>query len=107
MHPGYFETVFRIAPPLPKWPDKFVIISAFATTGERWAEADNALARRALGQELTLMVRGVWAREITGYSPITSHAELSWATTLSLEEARDVGCRYHQDAIFRVRVTGR
>jgi hypothetical protein len=101
MHPGYFETLFRIAPPLPKWPDKFVILSAFATTGERWAEADNALAHRGLGQEL--MARGVWTREITGYSPITSHSELSWATTVSLEKAREVGRRYHQDAIFRVR----
>jgi hypothetical protein len=77
-----------------------VIVSAYATTGERWTDAQNERADRALHGELT--ARDVWTQRITGFSPDTGHAEPSWATELSLAEARDLGRRFRQDAIYHV-----
>jgi hypothetical protein len=39
LDPAYFETRFRCDGPLPVWPTRFAIISAHATTGERWDAA--------------------------------------------------------------------
>jgi hypothetical protein len=101
MNSAYFETRFRPARPVAAWPSEFVIISAFATTGESWTPEQNEVADRRLAADLG--ARGLWLERITGYSPTTGHSEPSWAVELPLDEARAAGLRFHQDAIYYVR----
>lgn len=101
MHPAYFETRFRTQNPVSEWPFEFVILSACATTGETWKPEENAAADRAL--EGDLVRRAGWLVRIVGYSPVSGHAEPSWATEMPLAEARETGRRFRQDAIFLVR----
>jgi hypothetical protein len=100
MHPAYFTTRFSVAGPMPEWPDEFVIISAHATTGERWSMAESERAdlelQEALGDS------GVWYRGIAGFAPDTAHAEPTWAAPLPFAAACDLGLRFGQDAIFHV-----
>jgi hypothetical protein len=100
MNPAYFETRFRTTKPITGWPAEFVIISAFATTGETWTSQENENADRRLASEL--VAADVWLLRVTGYSPATGHAEPSWAVELSLDKARMLGLRFHQDAIYHV-----
>lgn len=100
MNPVYFETHFRTPAPAPDWPPEFVIVTAHATTGERWTTAENEAADRKLTEELRQL--GAWSARITGYSPRTGHAEPGWAVTLSVDAACDLGLRYRQDAIYHV-----
>jgi hypothetical protein len=101
MNPAYFETRFRSTKPLAGWPAEFVIISAFATTGDSWTSQENEYADSRLASALA--VTGAWLHRVTGYSPTTGHAEPSWAVELPLDEARIAGARFHQDAIYYVR----
>jgi len=100
MHHEYFETCFRLVPGVTDvdWPAKFAIVSAYATTGERWPEARNIDADREL--ETELRSRSVWMQRVVGFSPTSGHAEPSWAAELSFESACDLGLRVHQDAIY-------
>ncbi len=82
-------------------PQAFAIISAWATTGERWPEAENRRADAAL--QALLLERGVWHRRLTGYSPRSGHAEPGWAAELDFETACTVGMAFLQDAIYYVR----
>ena len=101
MHPAYFTTRFRSSDlPLADWHDEFVILSAFATTGESWTEEENEAADDALRRKL--VQRGLRFARVTGYDPETGHAEPSYAVTLTLPEARELGRLFHQDAIFHV-----
>ena len=100
MNTAYFETRFRITKSIAGWPAEFVIISAFATTGKTWTSQENEIADRRLASEL--VVYDVWLHRVTGYSPATGHAEPSWAVELPLDEARILGLRFHQDAIYHV-----
>jgi hypothetical protein len=100
LDPNYFETHFRTPAPIPDWPPEFVIITAHATTGQRWTTAENESADRRLTEELQR--RGAWFARITGYSPRTGHAEPGWAVVLPFDEACDLGLRYRQDAIYHV-----
>ena len=96
----YFETHFRVDGPQTLWPEKFVIISACATTGESWTEQETAVANRNLAN--VLHARSAWLTRILGFSPTTGHAEPSWAVDLPVDEACDIGLRFRQDAIYRV-----
>ena len=96
----YFETHFRCDDPAGDWPAEFVIITAYATTGEDWPEEKNREADKRL--EADLRRQGLWVRRVTGYSPATGHAEPGWATNLPLAEACDVGRDYLQDAIYHI-----
>lgn len=100
MNPAYFETRFRIDRTVARWPAEFVIITAFATTGESWTPLQNETADRALESEL--LARDVWFERVTGYSPSTGHAEPGWAAELPLDLARELGIRFRQDAIYHV-----
>ena len=98
--PAYFETRFRLPTPPRAWPHRFAIISACATTGHRWSDKDTRDADLQLATALA--ARGGWYTRITGYSPVTGHAELSWAADLEFDEACDLGFRFKQDAIYLV-----
>ncbi len=100
MHPDYFETHFRVLDPVTCWPNEFVIISAFATTGESWALDENRAADQNLAAEL--WKRGCWITRVTGFSPRTGHSEPSWAAEIPLDKACEFGMRYRQDAIYHV-----
>lgn len=102
MHPAYFNTRFHLAEEeAPDWPGEFVILSAYATTGERWSPDENDAASEALHE--ALLGRDVWIAYLTGYAPDSGHAEPSYATDLTLDDARALGRRFRQDAIFHVR----
>ena len=97
----YFETHFRVSDLVPEWPDNFIIITAFATTGRQWTDAQNVSADRQLEHELkssdSLVCR------VTGFSPETGHAEPGWAAGIPWQEACDLGVKYRQDAIYVVK----
>lgn len=100
MHPAYFETRFRV-PAMPRqWPGMFVIVSAYATTGQTWSHAKNVSADLALASQIRDL--GCWMHRITGYSPTTDHAEPSWAAEMELLSACELGLRFEQDAIYLV-----
>jgi hypothetical protein len=98
VHPAYLETRFISRDGLDGWPEQFVIITAFATTGETWTDEQNEAADRKL--EAELRVTGRWMRRVTGYSPTTQHSEPGWAVAMEWEEACDVGMGFLQDAIY-------
>jgi len=101
VNPAYFEVRFRTGEPIVPWPREFAIITAFATTGESWPREENEAADRELESELA--TRGVWFARVTGYSPASGHAEPGWAAELPIDDARRVGRRFRQDAIYLVR----
>jgi len=100
MHPAYFETHFHTADAGEDWPHEFVIISAYATTGEHWPHGRNAAADQQLAE--CLRQHSSWLKRVTGYSPTTGHAEPSWAAALPFDEACDLGLIFHQDAIYYI-----
>ena len=97
----YTTTRFRVASLPDRWPSAFVIISAYAPTGQKWSDAANTAADQSLTAELETL--GAWRLRITGYSPDTGHAEPGWAVELPSERGREIGRRYQQDAIFVIR----
>ena len=100
MTPIYFDTRFKLGLPLAELPDAFAIITAHATTGEVWTAEDNNTANEALRAELDK--GGQLIGTITGYSPVTQHAEPGYAAALGFEEACNIGARFKQDAIYYV-----
>lgn len=98
--PAYFQIAFRTEGPVPQWPERFVIITAYATTGESWSEERNVEADRQLHAHL--VARGHEPIRIAGYDPESGHAEPGWAVDLPLSEALEVGRSFLQDSIFRV-----
>ena len=108
MHPAYFETCFRIdlsgeIGPLGgavEWPRQFVIVTAYATTGEVWDAKRNVEADQRLRESLEK--QSVWMRRITGYSPTTGHAEPGWAVALDWQTGCALGQAFAQDAIYCV-----
>lgn len=100
MHPAYLETHFISRDGVDGWPEQFVIITAYATTGETWTEAQNEAADQVL--EAELRGTGCWIRRVTGYSPTTQHCEPGWAVAMEWEQACYLGVKYLQDAIYVV-----
>lgn len=96
----YFETRFRLGAADPAWPDTFAIVSAYATTGERWTERENESADQELAADIQM--RSVWHCRLVAYSPTSGHTEPSWAIQLAFDEACDLGLAYKQDAIYWV-----
>ena len=96
----YFETHFKLEGKKDNLPPSFSIITAYATTGEKWTDKENLEADVRLASELT--EAGVPHWRMTGYSPATGHSEPGWATPLSAEEACEIGRRYFQHAVFIV-----
>ncbi len=100
MTPVYFDTRFKLGLPLADLPDSFAIITAHATTGEVWTVEDNNTASETLRAELASS--GQLIGTITGYSPVTQHAEAGYAAALEFEEACNIGVQFKQDAIYYV-----
>lgn len=100
MHAAYFDTRFRVNVMPRDWPAQFVILSAWATTGQSWTREKNEAADRRLAE--LLAARGIWHQRITGYSPFTGHTEPSWAFPMPLDEACDLGWRFEQDALYYI-----
>lgn len=100
MHPAYFETHFMVENPKVDWPPEFAIITAYATTGESWTDARNLKEDQSL--EKQLRDASTLIRRITGYSPITGHAEPGWAAETDWQQACDIGRDCHQDAVYFV-----
>jgi len=99
-HPAYFTIRFRTEAKVDQWPEHFFIITAYATTGETWSYERNSQADNELHQELLRL--GHTPIRITGYDPGSGHGEPGWAAPMPLEEARTLGLKYLQDAIFHV-----
>ena len=59
MHPAYPETRFISRDGLDGWPQQFVIITAYATTGETWSDERNEAADQKLESELRGTGRGM------------------------------------------------
>jgi hypothetical protein len=100
MEAAYFEVRFIVGEPAPEWPPEFVIITAYATTGETWSRGENEAADRRLREDLAR--RSAFFVRITGYSPTTGHGEPGWAAVLPFDEACDLGLEFKQDAIYHV-----
>jgi hypothetical protein len=100
MEAAYFEARFIVEGRDNAWPNEFVIITAYATTGETWSREENEAADRRLRQELA--ARSPFLVRITGYSPSTGHGEPGWAAVLLFDEACDLGLEFKQDAIYHV-----
>jgi hypothetical protein len=98
MNSSYFEVRFRLEAAPPIWPNQFVILSAFATTGEQWTANHNRRADQRLAEKLDRL--NIWRIRVIGYSPITQHAEPSWAFSMSFDEACDLGLQFRQDALY-------
>ena len=101
MHPAYLKTRFKTPDPVSLWPRQFAIVTAYATTGKEWPSERNTEADQRLESEL--MQLGCWHRRVTGFAPSTGHAEPGWAAELGLDEARELGHRFLQHAVFHVR----
>ncbi len=100
LNPVYFETRFETEAGAIVWPGSFAIITAYATTGEKWTLEQNEAADRQLAN--ILRERGVLVSRITGYSPKTGHAEPGWAAAVDFDAACELGREFKQDAIYFV-----
>jgi hypothetical protein len=98
---AYRQVRFRLAAPVPEWPAAFVIITAWATTGETWPRARNDAADAALRARLE--AQSPWLHRLTGYSPASGHAEPGWAAIIDEPRASEVGREFLQDAVYAVR----
>ena len=101
MNTEYFKTRFRTTDNQVHFPEEFVIVTAYPTTGETWEPSIIEEADQKLEEELKF--RKAWIIRIEGYSPETGHAEPGWGTKMLIEEACEIGLRYRQDAIFHVK----
>ena len=96
----FASTVF-LGDPLPAdWPTSFVIVNAWATTGETWSAERNQAADEALRQALERV--GLRHHRLTGASPDLAHQEPSWAVDMSKESADELAEHFLQVAFFAV-----
>ena len=100
INPLYLSTFLDLGPDWSEQPKEFAIISAYATTGEKWSAERNQQADERLQKQL--VEKGAWLRSVTGYAPDTGHNEPCWATAISFDEACDIGEEFLQDAIYYV-----
>jgi hypothetical protein len=98
----YFETRFRTDGSVSSWPVSFVIITAWQTTGSRWLMSVNQQSDRRMLD--WLRGSGRWLIRLTGYSPVTGHAEPGWAVDLPLRVGLRLGQEFRQDAVYWVQL---
>jgi len=105
MNPIYLETRFKRggenAPTfdeLEGLPSEFAIITAYATTGEHWPDAENKQADKKLKTYLDSEFSCV--KRITGYSPFKGYTETGWLVNCSFAQGYGFGLSFKQDAIY-------
>lgn len=99
--PAYFSTRFYVGSDEYVFPERGVILSAYATTGEVWSSERNREADKHLEAFIESEVPGVVVRLI-GYSPIDHHAEPCWLVEVDCSKGCEIGVCYKQDAIYAV-----
>ncbi len=100
MNPAYLETHFEQVQRWNDCPHRFAIITAYATTGQKWSDEMNSNADCKLESELRS--KSTWVQRLAGYSPSTHHAEPGWAVDVDFHQACEIGLRYRQNAIYYV-----
>ncbi|GIV03572.1 MAG: hypothetical protein KatS3mg015_2402 [Fimbriimonadales bacterium] len=100
LHPAYARTHFEVEGAPERWPERFAIITAYATTGQTWTPGANEEADRRL--EAELRTRGLRPFRVTGYDPEAGHAEPGWGVALDHDAACELGRGFRQDAIYYV-----
>jgi hypothetical protein len=96
----FASTVF-LGDPLPKdWPDSFVIVNAWAPTGQTLTAERNQAADEALRQALERV--GLRHHRVIGASPDLAHQEPSWAVDMTKESADELADHFQQVAFFAV-----
>ena len=73
INPLYLSTFLDLGPDWSEQPKEFAIISAYATTGEKWSAERNQQADERLQKQL--VEKGAWLRSVIGYAPDTGHNE--------------------------------
>ena len=94
----YKSTVFEYQNFPKDWPKSFAILTAYATTGETWTDAQNIAADGQL--EAELRKGGHRIHRISGYSKYLDTHEEGWAVVLDLKPAWDLAVKYKQVALF-------
>ena len=94
----YKSTVFEYQNFPKDWPKSFAILTAYATTGETWTDAQNIAADGQL--EAELKKGGHRIHRISGYSKDLDTHEEGWAVVMDLKPAWDLAVKYKQVALF-------
>lgn len=100
-HEAFLTTVFKYDDFPQDWPREFAIITAYATTGETWTDAQNIAADRQL--EAELRGQGYPLHRIAGYSQDLTYHEDGWAVPMPLQAAWELAIKYKQVALFYYR----
>jgi hypothetical protein len=94
----YKSTVFQYQDFPADWPSSFAILTAYATTGETWTDAQNKEADQKL--EAELRQGGHRIHRISGYSKDLKTHEEGWAVVMDLKTAWNLAVKYKQVALF-------
>ena len=94
----YKSTVFEYQDFPADWPKSFAILTAYATTGETWTDAQNKDADQKL--EAELRKGGHRIHRISGYSEDLKTHEEGWAVAMPLQPAWELAIKYKQIALF-------
>lgn len=100
MERSYSETRFIASEDI-VWPPEFVILSAYATTGEHWTARENERADSALWR--FLKEKGGWLARVICASQSASLKEPCWAFQMTFEAACELGMTYRQEALYYVK----
>jgi len=98
---AYISTVFEYKDFPKDWPKDFAILTAYATTGETWTDAQNKEADQKLEDELRKA--GYRLHRISGYSKELDTHEEGWAVAMPLQVAWELAIKYKQVALFYYR----
>lgn len=100
MNQIYYDIFFLIPEFTEDLPADFLIITAYATTGETWSDYENLQADTRIKSHLDS--RFSYVKRITGYSPDTGLSESGWMVNCGWEQGCDIGLTFKQDAIYYV-----
>ncbi|APC97868.1 hypothetical protein KX01_1684 [Francisella frigiditurris] len=97
----YFTTKFEIPIKPAKYPDKFMILTAWNPLNQKLSKEENISRNNALKKDLKESFSFIY--EINGFDPESKHKENGFmANCFDLEKACDYGLKYQQDAIYYV-----
>lgn len=97
----YYTTEFEVPIKPNKYPDKFMILTAWNPLNQQLSKEENISRNKVLEKELKENFSFVY--EVNGFDPKTKHKEDGFMANCSdIEEACDYGLKYQQDAIYYV-----